>query len=74
MNKNTSTILVGDFVWYKTPNTETPYRCKVLDVGYGGVANSEFFTLKITGCRGRVPHGYVFQAPVNFVFPRNKGE
>lgn len=70
---NTKTILVGDFVWYKTPDRE-PIRCKVVDVGYGGVANSEFFTLKVTGYRGRHLHGLVFQAPVNFVFPRDKGE
>jgi hypothetical protein len=69
-----STILVGDFVWYKTPNTEEPIRCKVIDVGYGGVANSEYILLKITGCKGRYLHGHIFRAPVNFVFPRDKGE
>lgn len=68
------TILVGDFVWYKLPSWEEALRCKVIDVGYGGVANSEYYLLKITGKRGRYLHGHEFQAPVQFVFPRKQGE
>lgn len=67
------TILVGDLVWYKTPSGEA-IRCKVIGVGYGGVANSEYYLLKITGRKGRFQHGYEFQAPIQFVFHRNRGE